>query len=143
MVAGHERDGRGWKAEWVALPEVCLLSGTALRTALHLLSGLIVDTERMRANLESRGDRLASEQMLAGLTRRMGRSAAQRVMHEVLAPGTRDVDEVLAALVVAGIATEEDRVAWSTWEVGEAGGMVDEVVARARSARATEPDRWI
>ena len=27
MVGGHERDGRGWKAEWVALPEVCLLTG--------------------------------------------------------------------------------------------------------------------
>ena len=25
MVVSHERDGRGWKAEWVALPEVCLL----------------------------------------------------------------------------------------------------------------------
>ena len=25
MVAQHERDGRAWKAEWVALPEVCLL----------------------------------------------------------------------------------------------------------------------
>ena len=32
MVAGHERDGRGWKAEWVALPEVCLLTGVALQT---------------------------------------------------------------------------------------------------------------
>ena len=32
MVAGHERDGRGWKAEWVALPEVCLLSGVALQS---------------------------------------------------------------------------------------------------------------
>ena len=26
----HERDGRGWKAEWVAFPEVCLLTGAAL-----------------------------------------------------------------------------------------------------------------
>ena len=23
--SAHERDGRGWKAEWVALPEICLL----------------------------------------------------------------------------------------------------------------------
>ena len=29
MVGQHERDGRSWKAEWVALPEVCLLSTTA------------------------------------------------------------------------------------------------------------------
>ena len=142
MVAGHERDGRGWKAEWVALPEVCLLSGVALQSALHLLSGLVVDTATMRANLEGRGDRLASEQMLAGLTRRLGRSAAQRVMHDVLAPGTRDIDAVLTALVVEGVAIEEDRVAWSTWQVGEAGPMVDEVVAKARLARSRESGAW-
>ena len=27
MVGGHERDGRSWKAEWIALPEVCQLTG--------------------------------------------------------------------------------------------------------------------
>ena len=31
MVGGHERDGRSWKAEWVALPEVCQLTAVALR----------------------------------------------------------------------------------------------------------------
>ena len=52
MVVGHERDGRGWKAEWVALPEVCLLTGVALQLARRLLSGLVVDADAMRANLE-------------------------------------------------------------------------------------------
>ena len=27
----HERDGRGWKAEWLVLPEACQLTGAALR----------------------------------------------------------------------------------------------------------------
>ena len=69
MVVGHERDGRGWKAEWIALPEVCLLTGAALRLARRLLSGLVVDVETMRANLDRFGDRLASERVLAGLSR--------------------------------------------------------------------------
>jgi adenylosuccinate lyase len=142
MVAGHERDGRGWKAEWIALPEVCLLSGVSLAMARHLLSGLVVDRARMRANLERHGDRLASEQMLAGLTRRLGRDAAQRVMHDVLAPGSRDSHEVFDALLAEGVAAEQDRETWTTWQVGEAGAMVDEVVARARQARGTEPDSW-
>jgi adenylosuccinate lyase len=47
----HERDGRGWKAEWVALPEVCLLTGAALRTACTIVSGLEVDTDAMAANV--------------------------------------------------------------------------------------------
>jgi adenylosuccinate lyase len=47
----HERDGRGWKAEWVALPEVCLLTGAALRTARTVVSGLEVHPGAMAANL--------------------------------------------------------------------------------------------
>lgn len=142
MVVGHERDGRGWKAEWVALPEVCLLTGVALAVALRLLSGLVVNAETMRTNLNSHGDQLASEQILAGLTRRLGKHAAQRLMHDVLAPGSRDVHEVLDALVADGVATEQDREAWTTWQVGDAGKMVDDVVARARQARSVEPDAW-
>ena len=30
MVQLHERDGRGWKAEWPTFPELCLLASTAL-----------------------------------------------------------------------------------------------------------------
>jgi adenylosuccinate lyase len=140
MVVGHERDGRAWKAEWVALPEVCLLSGAALGFALRLLSGLVVDAGAMRANLDRHGDQLASEQMLAGLTRRLGKHAAQRLMHDVLAPGYREVHSVLDALVAEGVATEQDRAAWTTWGVGDAGRMVDEVVARAWLARSTESE---
>ena len=142
MVVGHERDGRGWKAEWVALPEVCLLTGVALGLGRRLLSGLVVNAETMRANLNSHGDQLASEQILAGLTRRLGKHAAQRLMHDVLAPGSRDVHDVLDALVADGVATEQDREAWTTWQVGDTGRMVDDVVARARHARSLETDAW-
>jgi adenylosuccinate lyase len=142
MVAAHERDGRAWKAEWVALPEVCLLTGAALGMTERLLSGLVVDAEAMRANLDSHGDRLASEQMLAGVTRRLGRHAAQRLMHDVLAPGSRDIHDVFDALVADGVATEQDREPWTTWQVGDAGRMVDEVVARARNARSLESGPW-
>ena len=142
MVVGHERDGRAWKAEWIALPEVCLLSGVALGMGRRLLSGLVVDATAMRANLDRHGDQLASEQMLAGLTRRLGRYDAQRVMHDVLAPGTRDLHEAFDALLADGVATELDRDEWTTWETGDAGRMVDEVVARARRARSEEPGTW-
>ena len=142
MVVGHERDGRGWKAEWVALPEVCMLTAVALRQARHLLSGLVVDVESMRANLNSHGDQLASEQMLAGLSQRIGKHSAQELMHDVLAPGTREVRRVLDVLIAEGAATERDRLAWSASQVGDAGRMVDEVVARARVARAAESETW-
>src|SRR5512133_671326 len=52
MVADHERSTGPWEIEWIALPEsFCLLAG-ALRQARAVVSGLEVDAERMRANLD-------------------------------------------------------------------------------------------
>ena len=39
MVALHERDGRGWKAEWLVLPESSLLTGAALGFAARCSRG--------------------------------------------------------------------------------------------------------
>ena len=67
--AAHERDGRGWKAEWVALPEVCLLTGAALRArAARCCRGPGGRRRRDAAQPRALGDRLASEQVLAALT---------------------------------------------------------------------------
>jgi adenylosuccinate lyase len=143
MVVGHERDGRGWKAEWAALPEVCLLTGVALQLGQRLLSGLIVDVEAMRRNIDRHGDQLASERILAGLAERLGVQSARQLMHEVLTPGTRDVPDVFDAMVAVGAASEQDRGEWTgPWEVGDAAKMVDTVVARAHAARADEPQTW-
>ncbi len=140
MTAGHERDGRAWKAEWIAHPEICLLTGVALQLGRHLLSGLGVEVETMRANLERFGDQLASEQILAGLSAKIGKHAAQSAMHDVLSPSSQSVHTVLDALVSDGLASKDEGRAWVSWQVGDAGAMVDEVVARARRARETEPE---
>src|SRR5499427_5158269 len=68
VVQQHERDGRGWKAEWVAWPETCLLATAALQTTIGLLDGLKVDVEAMRRNLACHGGYPVSERALALLT---------------------------------------------------------------------------
>jgi adenylosuccinate lyase len=143
MVVGHERDGRAWKAEWIALPDLCLLTGAALKLARRLLDGLGVEAETMRNNLHRHGDQLASEQVLAGLSQKVGKHAAQQLMHELLAPGSRDVHDVVGALVASGVVTTEEGRQWASRGVGATGAMVDEVVARGRRARATEPEEWV
>lgn len=144
MVGTHERDGRSWKAEWVALPETCLLTGVALRQAQTLLGGLIVDAEAMRDNLARFGDQLASEHVLAALTPRLGKHQAQQLMHELLAPGRGEVQDVVGTLIAAGVVAEADRAALSGgWAIGDAPAMVDAVVARGRTARASEPEVWM
>ena len=138
MVSMHERDGRAWKAEWVAFPEVCLLTGVALRTGVDLLSGLEVDAEAMAANV---GPSAGSERALAALTGRVGRQRAQELLHETLQPGAgapRSAGEALAALFDPDELTRLLAVP----SLEGAVAMVDEVVARGRAARAQEPDEW-
>ncbi len=143
MVALHERDGRGWKAEWVALPEVCLLTGTALSVARTLVDGLEVHADAMRANLDRHGDRMASERVLGELTARLGRHAAQELMHDVLAPSVDGGPDVAAELVARGVATDAEVREWTGRSpVRVAAAMVDDVRSRAAAARAGEPDPW-
>ena len=118
MTGAHERDGRSWKAEWLALPEVCLLTCTATQLAVELLDGLEIDIARMAANL---GPETRSEAALALLTPRLGKHEAQAALQAALAgPGLGDL--------LTG-----DELASLGPDTGSAGSMVDLVVARARS----------
>ncbi|HVE96217.1 MAG TPA: adenylosuccinate lyase family protein [Pseudonocardiaceae bacterium] len=136
----HERDGRGWKAEWVALPEVCLLTGAALRTARTVVTGLEVHAGAMAANVARHGDALASERVLTGLSMRLGKHQAQAALQEVLAAQPVDL---AAALAERGLASAEDVSDWiGRPPVATAGEMVDAVLTRAAVARADEPETW-
>jgi adenylosuccinate lyase len=114
-----------------------------LQLTRHLLSGLSVEVDTMRSNLHRHGDNLASEQILAGLSQKLGKHTAQQLMHELLAPGSRDLDEVVGAVVGSGAATAEEARAWVSRDVGATGGMVDAVATRGRRAHATEPEEWV
>ena len=51
MLHEHERSGGVWIAEWIIVPEVFRYCSCALMWVERMLSGLVVDRERMRANL--------------------------------------------------------------------------------------------
>ena len=140
MVQAHERDGRAWKAEWAAFPEVCLLTSTALRLGIDLVGGLIVDTDAMRRNVDAGDGYLASEQVLgspvpqprqapgpgapAGGVRRRARPAAGRCWRRWPPPAPYRRTRWPASSPSPPIATAE--------------AAVDVVVERARQARANE-----
>ncbi|HEU5355728.1 MAG TPA: lyase family protein, partial [Actinocrinis sp.] len=141
MAASHERDGRSWKAEWVALPEVCLLAGTALQTALGLASGLVVDSEAMAANLARFEKRMSSEQLLAGLATKLGKHRAQQTLHELLVAG--NADRLGAAIVASGAATWDEVNSWTAVPAtATASAMTDQLLSHSRAARAAEPEGW-
>jgi adenylosuccinate lyase len=143
MVQQHERDGRGWKAEWVALPEACLLTATALQMAADLLAGLSVDAEAMRRNLDRYGGYPVSERALALLAPRLGARRAQEQLQEALGAGTAAGLTAEEALVRAGLfGPAEARELTVRPDTGSCQDMTDLVVERARVARAAEPEEW-
>lgn len=137
VVSEHERDGRAWKAEWVALPEACLLTGAALALAVELLEGLVVDPEAMRANLDPYA---GSEQALVALAPALGKHRAQATLQAALAAARAEglsLDEALAPYLEPE-QLQRLRVPFP----GIAPEMVDLVVRRARSARDIEAEVW-
>src|SRR5271169_1604541 len=144
----HERDGRGWKAEWVALPEACLLAAAALQLALGLLAGLSVDAEAMRRNLTRHGGYPVSERALALLVPRLGARRAQERLQEAFADGAAGAGGLAGltaeqALVNAGLfSLAEARELTAEPDTGSCQVMADLVVERARAARAAEPEQW-
>jgi adenylosuccinate lyase len=103
QVQLHERDGRAWKAEWVALPEVCLLTATSLRLAIACIEGLEVDTERMAANVAASRGLLASERILGVLSSRLGKHRAQAILHDVLGAARGEGRSTADAIAAAGL----------------------------------------
>jgi adenylosuccinate lyase len=136
MDQQHERDGRGWKTEWVSLPEVCELTVTAVDLAGRVVDGLEVDPTAMAGNLSTGGGELRSEQILAGLSALLGKHAAQALMAEVEASGSlRSQGWVMGVAARAGL--EPTQVAaWAARPAtGAATEMVDRVLARASTLR--------
>jgi adenylosuccinate lyase len=111
MVQLHERDGRGWKAEWFALPEVCLLTCTAVAMARDLIEGLEVDVARMTANIDASYGYLSSERLLSALAPKLGKHAAQAQLQVLLAEAQRNRQSLADAVVAAGLLTAEQAAA--------------------------------
>jgi 3-carboxy-cis,cis-muconate cycloisomerase len=76
MAAEHERPAGAWHAEWHALPSLFGLASGALAEARRLSEGLVIDPERMRANLEATRGLLFADAVAARLALKLGGGAA-------------------------------------------------------------------
>jgi adenylosuccinate lyase len=137
MVCENERDGRAWKAEWLAFPETCLLTGASVEMAQQLLAELEVNAEAMLRGLELTRGYAASERVLAALAPRLGKHRAQAALQEALRRGRLEGIPLPEALARA-TGLDIGEMPLDEPDVGLAPAMVDEVVRRARAARGRE-----
>ncbi|VUC37339.1 unnamed protein product [Clonostachys rosea] len=81
MVADFERASGPWHLEWVAVPQSFVVAVGALHQAQFVLSGLVVDEERMLSNLNSTKGLIVGEAVMMELARHVGRQQAHDVVY--------------------------------------------------------------
>jgi 3-carboxy-cis,cis-muconate cycloisomerase len=80
MVQEQERGLGGWQAEWETLPQIICLSGGALHHLSEMLSGLHVDENRMRQNLDATRGLIFAEAVTMALGARLGKMPAHMLV---------------------------------------------------------------
>jgi 3-carboxy-cis,cis-muconate cycloisomerase len=135
MVEDHERATGPWEIEWIAVPEIFSLAAGALAQTRFMVSGLVVDENKMRANLDITRGLIVSEAVMMGLGPHIGRQYAHDLVYDicrqVVATG-RTLLDLLAENTE--VAKHLDRAALEKLcdpanYLGQAGEMVDRVLA--------------
>lgn len=143
QMGEHERDVSAVRLEWKAVPEACMMAHAMLEMMREALSGLGVDRERMRGNLDLLGGFLMSERVMFALAEAVGKQTAhERVYAAAMAgvEGGRTFEQALNddpvirdALTPARLAALLD----PTTYVGHAPDIVDALLAK------TDERRWL
>jgi len=101
MVQEHERAAGGWQAEWSIVCGVVQNTGLAIACMAEVAEGLVVDTERMKANIAATHGVIFAERASMLLGREMGRDTAHKLLQEASsrsAMAHRGLSEVLAEM---------------------------------------------
>lgn len=83
LIVEHERDAMSWRAEWVALPEICIYLSAQLSIAKNVLKGLIVKPENMLKNLNMQGGLILSEKVMFELAKSIGKQTAHKLVYQI------------------------------------------------------------
>lgn len=134
MAHEHERDPRCLWTEWLAMPQICIYTGSSAACLLQILSGLIVRPEQMLANLHRQKDLLATEWLLFRLGKIVGKNKAMDKLHKLAAAAAEQQislkKAVLADNELGSVFNEEELAPLDSPEqyVGSAVELVDRTV---------------
>ena len=136
----HERDLANSSAERFTLSHSMILLDDILAQTARVLSNLVVDASRMRANIDSqKGLVMAEKVMLALVDRGVARDKAHEMLREasMVALSSGDTLEAVCAKDsgISGIfdSSELSDLFRPEGHLGHSGRIVDEAVARART----------
>lgn len=134
IVEDHERSTGPWEIEWIAIPEIFLLSAGALAQARGMLAGLQVDPARMRANLDLTNGLITSEAVMMALAPHLGRERAHDLVYELcrqaVAQGTPLINLLCGNSEIAAVMNRSalEQLLDPANYLGLSGEMVDRVL---------------
>jgi 3-carboxy-cis,cis-muconate cycloisomerase len=138
MIQDFERATGPWHVEWSAIPEAFLLLSASLHHADVALSGLQVDSARMRANLELSHGLIFAEAVMMALAPLLGRQVAHQAVYGACRRAIESRTDLAAELkserdVVDRLGPDEiDRLCDPAGYLGSAQAMVRAALDRSR-----------
>jgi 3-carboxy-cis,cis-muconate cycloisomerase len=152
LVQEHERGTHGWQVEWLCLSPMLSLTAGACKNALEIARDLVVDAERMRANVMSGQGLVLAEPAVGALSdpaanTGLSRSAARASVAACSARALgqrRSLVELLEEEFAS--AHPDNRVDWAALgrpenHLGQADALIDRALARIDALLAATPPR--
>lgn len=138
MIQDHERPTDSWQAEWVALPQMFVMTAGAVHYANAILEGLVVDPGRMRANLDLTDGLIMAEAVQSALRPVFGHDRAHHAVEAACKRATAERIPLKAALAAEpeigkAISLDEiDAILEPANYTGCADAFIDRVLARIK-----------
>lgn len=142
MPNEHERALGGWQAEWETLPEIVSLSAAALAQLRSVMTGLQVDTERMRSNIDASRGMVMAEAIVIELAHGLGRAQAHQLVEAACRQAYSQQQDLLTVLQAEPQITSvlsKQRLAQlfdPLNYIGQAGHYVDRIIAAHEQHKA-------
>ncbi len=83
QIEDHERSTGPWEIEWIALPEIFMLSAGALAQTRFVVEGIQVNEKKMRENIDITKGLIMSEAVMMGLGDQLGRNYAHDLVYDI------------------------------------------------------------
>jgi 3-carboxy-cis,cis-muconate cycloisomerase len=133
QIQEHERATHGWQVEWLALPQMIMLTGGALKHAAYLAKNLQVDGAAMLANITRAHDVILAEAAVFALAKAMTRAQAEELVKQacgIAVSQSKPLIEVIRNL--AGDSVKAGTVDWEALAksenyLGETEKIIDQV----------------
>lgn len=141
MAHELQRAAGAWQAEWTTLTDLLQVVHGAADSLRECLSGLEVDAERMRANIDAAGSGLLAEALSTALRPALGRRMAQRLVTEA------GQEAVASGVPIAGMLARRPEISLSRKEIesfldpAEYLGAAEAFVERALAAHDERRNR--